>query len=55
MTTALVSVLLFLHGLAHLRVRLPRRNADERFDPRYSWMLTAAGVQGPRIHFTAAT
>ena len=55
MTIALVSVLLFLHGLAHLPVWLPRTNPGEPFDPRHSWALAAAGVQGPRIHFTAAT
>ncbi|MER6185908.1 hypothetical protein [Streptomyces sp. NPDC001652] len=54
MTTALVSVFLFLHGCAHLPVWLPRTNPDEPFDPRHSWALAAAGVRGPRIPGTAA-
>lgn len=54
MTTALVSVFLFLHGLAHLPVWLPRTNPDEPSDPRHSWALAAAGVRGPRIPGRAA-
>ena len=53
MTTALVSVFLFLHGFAHLPVWLPRTSPGESFDPRHSWALAAAGVRGPRIPGTA--
>jgi hypothetical protein len=54
MTTALVSVFLFVHGFVHLLVWLARAKVDEPFDPRHSWALAAAGVPGPRIPGTLA-
>ncbi|PWI13258.1 hypothetical protein DI272_03265 [Streptomyces sp. Act143] len=44
MITALVSVFLFVHGLVHLTVWLPRQADRQPFDPRYSWALAAAGL-----------
>ncbi|MBC9713873.1 hypothetical protein H9Y04_14985 [Streptomyces sp. TRM66268-LWL] len=64
MTTALVAVFLFLHGLLHLTVWLPTggRSAPQpaSFDPRHSWALTFAGVPPGRaarasVAFASAT
>ncbi|MEV6619123.1 hypothetical protein AB0N31_35775 [Streptomyces sp. NPDC051051] len=49
MITALVSVVLFVHGFVHLPVWLAPTGGDGPFDPRHSWALAAAGVPGPRV------
>ncbi|MFF9060373.1 hypothetical protein ACF09K_17045 [Streptomyces sp. NPDC014882] len=54
MITALVPVVLFVHGFVHLPVWLARTGGDGPSDPRHSWALAAAGVPGPRVAGAAA-
>ncbi|MDX5568251.1 hypothetical protein PYK79_39925 [Streptomyces sp. ID05-04B] len=54
MTTAFVSVFLFVHGLVHLPAWLAPAGRSEPFDPRHSWAFAAAGLPQVRALGRAA-